>query len=151
MNLLWIITIVPGLGGNKLNACILKLELCNLHVPPIKPHLKPLFWEKMKILKSFLLYQVLNAQNELTTTTATTTIATTTTTTTTTATTTVEPAITAATGKKNLELPVEVNSRLGLMWSYLLLTFLNDHWSFQIHFKVNRPMKLSKIFWNELL
>ena len=68
----------------------------------------------MKILKSFLLYQA-HAQNEPTTTTATTTIATTTTTTTTTATTTVEPAITAATRKKNLELPVEVNSRLGLM------------------------------------
>ena len=83
----------------------------------------------MKILKSFLLYQV-HAQNEPTTTTATTTIATTTTTTTTTATTTVEPAITSDTEKKNLELPVEVNSRLGLMWSYLLLTLLNDHWSF---------------------
>ena len=50
----------------------------------------------MKILKSFLLYQV-HAQNEPTTKTATTTIATTTTTTTTTATTTVEPAITADT------------------------------------------------------
>ena len=62
----------------------------------------------MKILKSFLLYQV-HAQNEPTTTTATTTIATTTLTTTT-ATTTVEPAITADTEKKNLELPVEVNS-----------------------------------------
>ena len=72
----------------------------------------------MKILKSFLLYQV-HAQNEPTTTTATTTIATTTKTTTTTATTTVEPAITADTEKKVLELPVEVNSRYGFIESDL--------------------------------
>ena len=71
----------------------------------------------MKILKSFLIYQVVNAQNEPTTTTATTTIATTTTTTTTatTTTTTVKSKLSADTGKKVLELPVEVNSRFGFM------------------------------------
>ena len=135
----------PGLGGNKLNACILKLELCNLHVPPIKPHLK-LFWEKMKILKSFLLYQVLNAQNEPTTTTATTTIATTTTTTTTTATTTVKSAISADTRKKVLELPVEVNSRYGFIESYLYPALLNDHYSFQ--FEIFKPTLKSINQWN---
>ena len=92
----------------------LKLELCNLHVPPIQPHLK-LFLEKMKILKSFLIYQVVNAQNEPTTTTATTTIATTTTTAATTTTTTLKSKLSVDKGKKVLELPVEVNSRFGFM------------------------------------
>ena len=69
----------------------------------------------MKILKSFLLYQVINAQNEPTTTTATTTIATTTTTTTSTVSKTVKPPLTGDREKKVLELPVEVNSRFGFM------------------------------------
>ena len=104
----------PGLGGNKWNACVLSSSLsyatCMFHQLSLIS-----FWEKMKILKSFLLYQVLKAQNEPTTTTATTTIETTTTTTTTTATTTVKSTLT---GKKDLELPIEVDSRFGFIWPY---------------------------------
>ena len=70
----------------------------------------------MKILKSILFYQLVNAQDEPTTTTATSTTATTTSIATTpVATTTVKTIVTGDNTKKNLEFPIEVNSRFGLI------------------------------------
>ena len=65
----------------------------------------------MKILKSILLYQVLNAQDEPTTTTVTSTVATTSFATTTTTTTITTSIVGKNQAKKQLEFPIEVHAR----------------------------------------